>query len=398
MKFSVLLPTRNRLHYLRYAVETVRRQDYDDWEIVISDNFSEEDIAGYVRSLDEPRIKYSRTERFVPVTENWNRALDQCSGDYITMLGDDDGLLQGYFRRLDELIRQFGPPDFLYTGAYLFAYPGVLPHAPQGFFQSYDYADFLRRAKRPYLLPRTVALEAVKAALEFRATYGFNMQFVAVSRDFVRSLKTGGPFYEAPFPDYYAMNVMFLRARRILVCPDLMVAIGVTPKSYGYFHSNNLEASGMEFLNGNQALSVPAHVRPIILPGTNINTSWLLSLEAIKSRHGSDLPRDISYGRYRMLQIIEVLRGCLVERTMPTEVLGELQRRLSRRERLIFNGLVQSLFSLASRLGSTWRRRTMRLLNVLMGQYPWFRPARTIVGYKDMLEAFEKTPPQAARP
>ena len=46
---SVLLPTKNRLTYLRYAVESVRRQDYPHWEIVISDNHSEEDILGYAQ-------------------------------------------------------------------------------------------------------------------------------------------------------------------------------------------------------------------------------------------------------------------------------------------------------------------------------------------------------------
>ena len=74
MKFSVLLPTRNRLDLLYYAVETVRRQDYLDWEIIVSDNFSEEDIAGYIKSLDDSRIKYFRTGKFVPVTDNWNNA------------------------------------------------------------------------------------------------------------------------------------------------------------------------------------------------------------------------------------------------------------------------------------------------------------------------------------
>ena len=49
MKLSVLLPTRNRLTFLRYAIESVRRQDVPDWEIIVSDNHSEEDIAGYIR-------------------------------------------------------------------------------------------------------------------------------------------------------------------------------------------------------------------------------------------------------------------------------------------------------------------------------------------------------------
>ena len=48
---SVLLPTRNRLEFLRYAVETVLRQDDQDLEIVVSDNDSEDDIAGHVERL-----------------------------------------------------------------------------------------------------------------------------------------------------------------------------------------------------------------------------------------------------------------------------------------------------------------------------------------------------------
>ena len=58
---SVLLPTRNRLEFLRYAIETVRRQDDGDWEIVVSDNDSEEDIAGHVAALGDDRIRYVRT-------------------------------------------------------------------------------------------------------------------------------------------------------------------------------------------------------------------------------------------------------------------------------------------------------------------------------------------------
>ena len=80
MKFSVLLPTRNRLEYLRYAIETVLRQDYQNWEVIVSDNCSEDDIAGYVASLNDPRICYVRTDTFVPVTDNWNNALRLSTG------------------------------------------------------------------------------------------------------------------------------------------------------------------------------------------------------------------------------------------------------------------------------------------------------------------------------
>ncbi len=83
MKFSVLLPTRNRLDLLSRAIETVRRQDYDNWEIIVSDNFSEENIASYIQLLGDSRIKYFRTDCFIPVTDNWNNALNNSMGDYI---------------------------------------------------------------------------------------------------------------------------------------------------------------------------------------------------------------------------------------------------------------------------------------------------------------------------
>src|SRR5579875_1242270 len=130
MFLSVLLPTHNRLTYLRYAVESVRRQDDADWEVVVSDNSSEEDIEGFVSGLDDPRVRYVRTASFVPVTDNWNNALRHSQGDWVVMLGDDDALLPGYISALRESIDRCRGPQAVYTGAYQFAYPGVMPDAP----------------------------------------------------------------------------------------------------------------------------------------------------------------------------------------------------------------------------------------------------------------------------
>src|SRR5688572_9258665 len=153
MKFSVLIPTRNRLELLRYAVATVQQQDYADWEVIVSDNASDEDVPGYVRGLGDPRVKVFRSERFVPVTENWNLALARSSGDYVLMLGDDDCVLKGYFRRSRELLAEFAEPDLVCTDAFQYAYPGVIPWHPEGFMQVAGNRLF-EAAARPYLLGR----------------------------------------------------------------------------------------------------------------------------------------------------------------------------------------------------------------------------------------------------
>ncbi|HEX8852160.1 MAG TPA: glycosyltransferase, partial [Pyrinomonadaceae bacterium] len=317
MKFSVLLPTRNRLEYLRYAVETVRRQDYDDWEIIISDNCSEDDIAGYVRSLEEPRVKYYRTQSFVPVTENWNNALERSTGDYVIMLGDDDCLMRGYFSTIRRLVEQFDAPDFIYTSAFLYTYPGVDPHAAEGSLLPYGYASFLNTgAGEPYLLDRAQAHELVRGFVDFRVLYGFNMQFFVISRRLIDSLADKGPFFQSPFPDYYASNAMFLRAERILVCPYPLVTIGVTPKSYGFYHANKREAEGVEFLKSLPDPQAARRLERVLLPGTNINTSWLFSAEKLKANYGAEFPLSVTYRRYRYLQITYVYEQVYLQKSL----------------------------------------------------------------------------------
>lgn len=335
MKFSVLLPTRNRLEYLKYAVETVLRQDYDDWEIIISDNFSEQDIAGYVRSLDDPRIKYYRTDSFVSVTENWNNALDKSSGEYVIMLGDDDCLMKGHLATMRRLIDEYTQPDFVYTDAFLYAYPGVMPGHPEGFLTPWR-SEFTASAKGPFLLDKERALKVVEQAMSFDMLVAYNSQYFVVSRKFIDSLHDRGDFFQSPFPDFYATNIMFLKAERILVYPRPLVTIGITPKSYGFFHFNKREAEGVEFLNSLPDLMSFHDLRHVLLPGSNMYTSWLLALETIRANYGSELSEfnlRVNYRRYRSLQISYVYQSYYAK-LLSKEDLRELKHQMSLRERL----------------------------------------------------------------
>ncbi len=290
MKISVLIPTRDRLTLLRSAVDSVLRLDDEDCELVISDNASSENVAEYVESLSDPRVVYTGTNHPLAVTENWNNALEHSSGDYVIMLGDDDALLSTYFSRTRKLIAEFDRPQVVYHNALVYAYPGVVPDEPDGYLRSEGYADFLLDARHPFRLERERATSMAHAAMSFRVRYGFNMQFVTVERGMVQELTRNGSFYRSPFPDYYAMNHLFLRARSIVVDPHPMVVIGVSPRSYGFFHNNQQETAGRSLLEGGDdaALPDPSAAAPL-LPGTNINDGWLgamreLHLEARESR------------------------------------------------------------------------------------------------------------------
>ncbi len=336
MKFSVLLPTRNRLDLLKLAVETVRRQDYGEWEVIISDNFSDQDVEGYVRSIGDQRIKYYRTDRFVPVTENWNLALEKSSGDYVIMLGDDDGLMRGYFAIARSLIEKFNFPDLLYTKAYLYAYPGVMPGYPDGFLVEAGCGRFFRLSGEPFLLDRREGKKLVRDSMNFRLSFDYNMQYSLVRREFIDSTRAKGSFFQSPYPDYYASNVLFLKAKTILIIPKPLVAIGISPKSFGYFYFNKRERQGTEFLKNLSPQIDIGHLRDVILPGTDMNTSWLLAMETLKLNYGSELDSGVNHRRYRYLQISHAFREYFLGKSVSKDDLRNLLDHMNAWEKLVY--------------------------------------------------------------
>ncbi len=306
MKFSVLLPTRNRLNLLKHAVNTVLKQDYDNWEIIISDNFSEEDIKTYVMELGDYRIKYYKTNNFIPVTENWNNALKLSSGDYFIMLGDDDCLMKGYFSNMKNFIEKFNNPEVIYSSAYLFAYPNVIPNKPKGYLHEFSKGKIFKSHKNPFFLDKKTSNYLVKSSLNFKIKFDYNMQFSLIKKDLVKKLNKFGEFFQSPYPDYYASNVILLQSNSTLVVPSPMVTIGISPKSFGFYYFNNKEIEGNKFLKNIADPFIRKKLKNIILPGSNMNDSWLLSMQHIVNNFGKEKNLKVNYKRYRFLQIIDI--------------------------------------------------------------------------------------------
>lgn len=376
MKFSVLIPTRNRLEYLKLAVESVRRQDFADWEIVISDNCSEQDIGGYVSSLADPRIVYARTEQSLPVTENWNRALAMSSGEYVVMLGDDDALLEGYFNSASKLIDEFDEPDLIYTKAVLFTYPGVDPGRPEGFANEHGCAEFFVGADAPFMLDRQRAVAVVQAAMRFRLRYDFNAQFALISRRLIGEVQRHGDFYQSDFPDYYSMNAAFLKAKRIVVDPDPRVLIGVTPKSYGFYHVNSKEGEGRDFLAGGTA--APS-------TGTNINVGWLSAMSTLERRFGREFGLKVDRRRYRLVQAAYVHERFRMG-LLGIEDVRRLERELPPLERWAYRLIGATIRLMYRILPESVRKRTTQLAHRTVGQIPEVHPASLEGRFANALE------------
>src|SRR4051794_15241066 len=103
-RFSIVIPTRERATTLRFALQTCLNQQFTDYEIVVCDNASSPATRHVVEQAQSRSIRYVRSERLLPMSDNWDLAISNAQGEYILILGDDDGLMPYALRELETII------------------------------------------------------------------------------------------------------------------------------------------------------------------------------------------------------------------------------------------------------------------------------------------------------
>lgn len=93
---SVLITTYNRKDLLQKAIQSLQDQGFDDLEIIISDDHSNDGTEQICHNLGQKdkRIRYVKNDRYKKGPNgNKNNALDYAKGEFVMFLDDDDELL-----------------------------------------------------------------------------------------------------------------------------------------------------------------------------------------------------------------------------------------------------------------------------------------------------------------
>lgn len=104
VKYSIIIPVHNGKLYLQNCVDSIITQQYEDYEIIISDNFSEDGTTEYIDSIQNNHIKVFHTTSFLPQYENWNFAISKAAGRWQMILGSDDSVTPFFFEIADKLV------------------------------------------------------------------------------------------------------------------------------------------------------------------------------------------------------------------------------------------------------------------------------------------------------
>ena len=109
--FSVTIPAYKR-KYLKECIDSILSQTYHDFELIIVNDASPEDLDSVVRQYSDSRIRYYVNEKncgAINVVDNWNKCLEYAKGEFIICMGDDDKLLPNCLEEYSKLINKY--PD-----------------------------------------------------------------------------------------------------------------------------------------------------------------------------------------------------------------------------------------------------------------------------------------------
>lgn len=87
---SIIVRTYNRENTISRTLESIQRQTFTDWEVLIVDNSSSDSTVKIATSFQDPRIKVHSVENHGIIALSINHGIKHAAGKYIAILDSDD--------------------------------------------------------------------------------------------------------------------------------------------------------------------------------------------------------------------------------------------------------------------------------------------------------------------
>jgi glycosyltransferase involved in cell wall biosynthesis len=103
--FSVVIPTYNRATCVQRAIDSVLRQTFEDYELIVVDDGSIDNTSEVVRGYGERIVYVSQRNRGVSAARN--AGISRSVGEWVAFLDSDDEWLPGYLSKQAELVTKY---------------------------------------------------------------------------------------------------------------------------------------------------------------------------------------------------------------------------------------------------------------------------------------------------
>jgi glycosyltransferase involved in cell wall biosynthesis len=227
--FTVIIPTKDRAEYLHHTLRTCSNQDYENLEIIVSDDGSSDNTKEVVldAAQKDKRIRFV-TPGSVGMRDNFEFALDQVKPGYVIALGGDDGILPYGISQMWGALEETGM-DILTWAPPIFAYPGLRSGKGQIVLYRPGKSKVVRSSE---YLARQVSDLHYLGDLESPMFYIKGVVATRLVKQ-VRSRTTDGRFYACPTPDGFSGVVLAGEVEQYAFSGMPLTISGASPTSQG---------------------------------------------------------------------------------------------------------------------------------------------------------------------
>jgi len=122
-KLSICIPTYNRPTHLENCLESIyiskKNCRNPNFEVCVSDNGSKHDIKKIIQKYSKKlNIKFNRFNQNIGITQNFLKAVDMASGEFVWTIGNDDLLLPISLNKIFRLLDKYKRTDYFFINSY----------------------------------------------------------------------------------------------------------------------------------------------------------------------------------------------------------------------------------------------------------------------------------------
>lgn len=226
---SIVIPTRNRQKYCMEAVKQIAGLHIEKLQLVIQDNSNTQELEKSLEIIDAD-IKYHFHPGELSFVDNFNEALSLADGEYICMIGDDDGVLPDIMDVVRMAVKE--------------RYDAVIPGLNSVYCWPSD-KPFIKNAEGGYLClsylkNEKVDIECREGLKKLMEKAGQNYQSLElprlyhgiVSREAINRVKEkNGVFFKGLTPDIYMTVALCFVCSKVCRISYPVTVSGICPRS-----------------------------------------------------------------------------------------------------------------------------------------------------------------------
>ena len=170
---QVFVLAHNRPQLLRETLFSILSQECSEFELVVSDNSTNDDVQSLIASEFEGKLAYRRRIPSLSPIRHFQKILEEANGDYVVLFHDDDRMLPGFVPVMRDFLEQFRNYSAAASNAYLHIedrstkrmfYPGAMTvhEIKSGTEMAHHYLDMgIFRMPFPGYMYRTAMIRGI---------------------------------------------------------------------------------------------------------------------------------------------------------------------------------------------------------------------------------------------